>query len=160
MKYINCICSNPCAFKGLKDVMFQAVQTLQFCKTLLAIRKQFLKLLFAFIPLKKEKRIIMTWPCCMCVCPYPFKLWKQLIDFHKTLCEYNAFGGDPPAVFHFSYYVQKKCGRCSYLCSGSFTTATCFQVPKLHMERYAQIGIFVEYNKLFVSYIVIKPKTE
>jgi len=28
------------------------------------------------------------------------------------------------------------------------------------MERYAYSGIFVEYNKLLVSYIVIKPKTK
>lgn len=60
MKYIICVCSNPCAFKGFKDKMFQAVQTLQFCKTLLEIQKQFLKLLIAYIPLKKEKSIIFT----------------------------------------------------------------------------------------------------
>jgi hypothetical protein len=68
MKYINCICSNSCAFKGFKDKLFQAVHTLQFCKTLLEIRKQFLKLLIAYIPLKKEKIFIFTWSACVCVC--------------------------------------------------------------------------------------------
>jgi len=71
MKYINCICRNPCAFKAFKDKMFQAVQTLQFSRTLLEIRKQFLKLLIAYIPLKKEKKyyFFMTIMCvCVCVC--------------------------------------------------------------------------------------------
>jgi hypothetical protein len=132
MKYINFICSNLCAFRGLKDKMFQAVQTLQFCKTLLEIRKQFLKLLIAYIPLKNEKKSLFwhdhpVCVCvCVCVCPFPFKLLKQLTDFHKTLFEHIAIGGHPTAVFHISYHAQKECGGCSNLWGVSFTTATNF----------------------------------
>lgn len=52
---------------------------------------------------------------CVSVCVCPFKLWKQLTDFHKTLYEHNGIGGHSTAVFHISYHAQKKCGGCSNL---------------------------------------------
>jgi len=49
-----------------------------------------------------------------------------LTYFHKTLYEHNAIGGHSTAVFRISYHSQKKCGGCSNLWAGSFTTATHF----------------------------------